>query len=336
MLKVGSETEFNNLGSNGNPILRNKPNHVMIGPAVFTLAKGSQRIKASTLAFRIIDRIVNGDDESSSGRVTNEGAAEESLARTDADFVAKRSGHNEVIDLLDSDAWGGGPTWDDDSDEGDAVTESITTSQKILLRPRGGAGGTDVTTEAYQDVGDIDDEQQGAGNADGSQAESNLTDTDDIEHLLAWLWACEKKMVTAPKLSDLIYDNTLVHKIRNIRAKLIPKDQNNTEPSSIASRDRGGLMMLDEDSRGLPGFRTDRIAAAQMNAEGLSNLASTTKDIADVLERMESNRRTEQRKKDSDKSFLSETSAPCKGSSSRKYAPMNLAKCLNTPDSKKA
>ena len=114
--------------------------------------------------------------------------------------------------------------------------------------------------------------------------------------------------MTAPKLSDPIYDNTLVaRRIRNIRSKLIPKDRqqdnNNVEPSSTSFRDRGGITV--DPGEPLPNrSRMDRIAAAELNADGLSNLASTTKDIADVLERMENNRRTEQRKKDSDKSFL--------------------------------
>ena len=57
MLKVESETDFAKLRGNGNTILREKPNHMMIGPAVFLLAGGAQRIKATTLAYQIISRI---------------------------------------------------------------------------------------------------------------------------------------------------------------------------------------------------------------------------------------------------------------------------------------
>jgi hypothetical protein len=49
MCGVESETDFADLRANGSAILRDKPNHMMIGPAVFTLANGAQRIRASKM-----------------------------------------------------------------------------------------------------------------------------------------------------------------------------------------------------------------------------------------------------------------------------------------------
>lgn len=128
-------------------------------------------------------------------------------------------------------------------------------------------------------------------------------DDDHIEHLLAWLWACEKKMVVSPKLSDPIYDDTLLTRLRNIRSKLgtdVPKSER--RGSNETSPRRPNITSTPPDGN------VNRISMsndfAVSSNDGLSNLALTTKEIAEVLERMESNRRAESRKKENDKSFL--------------------------------
>ena len=68
MWTVESETEFSDLRGNGNTILREKPNHMLIGPAVFNLAQGAQRVRARTMAYQIISRLrdnYNSDDPAS-------------------------------------------------------------------------------------------------------------------------------------------------------------------------------------------------------------------------------------------------------------------------------
>jgi hypothetical protein len=66
LLKTNSEDNFANLKGGGNTILQNKPNHMMIGPAVFMIADGVQCIQDKTLAYRIICKINKGADEASS------------------------------------------------------------------------------------------------------------------------------------------------------------------------------------------------------------------------------------------------------------------------------
>jgi hypothetical protein len=61
---LGAETEeaFKELPSEGNGILANKPNHVLITPEVFRIAKGNKSVSAKKLAFDIISWL-EADDE---------------------------------------------------------------------------------------------------------------------------------------------------------------------------------------------------------------------------------------------------------------------------------
>lgn len=311
MLRADSENDFANLRGEGNTILRDKPNHMMIGPSVFSIAEGAQRIQAKTLAFRIICRInegtnslvsgSGGDQYSTIGTLAKDTNRDEQAGSTDADHaisdtpsINPRPTTNDVIDILDSKAR---PTR---ARKGKHVERP---DEIEIQRPRGGAGvnlqEVDGTRTARDD-GDRDDDRGDAG--------SIATQPDDaahIEHLLAWLWACEKKMVPSPKLDDPIYDTTLISRIRGIRSKLhadgTPRprapnadgDDSTRWPNPHTPRGNGN-----------PASTSALRTAGGVDESGLSNLALTTKEIAGVLERMENNRRMEQKKKESDKSFL--------------------------------
>ena len=308
MWKVESETAFMNLRGNGNPILRDKPNHMMIGPAIFTLAGGAQRIRAKTLAFQIISRIRDetGDDSASSalgGSILDDAEADAENTHMTPPPTTSRSRTTDVIEIFDSGHREGSlgeddtdaQHWDDDED------------RALLQRPRGGA---DDPSANENDPGTV---TAGGASGDGSSNESPTDDSNDhIEHLLSWLWACEKKMVVSSKLSDPIYDDLLVSRLRTIRTKLDEAPNNEQERGNRRHVHRPGSPSTGvgnvSERRKTNTFNTrptDRQSDVNAIATaGLSSLATTTKEIADVLERMEMNRRQEHTKKESDKSFL--------------------------------
>jgi hypothetical protein len=134
-----------------------------------------------------------------------------------------------------------------------------------------------------------------------------LDDTAQIEHLLSWLWACERKMVPASKLSDPIYDTLLVTRLRGIRSKL--DNPNQTSTTHTRSQDNpartGAPFNRSDNSTARRPSEVNEVARqGRVATDGLSDLALTTKEIAEVLERMETNRRQEHKEKENDKSFL--------------------------------
>jgi hypothetical protein len=297
MWEVGSETEFSNLRSSGNNILREKPNHMMIGPAVFDLAGGVQRrVRAGSLAYEIITRLRDQDDSledpSDEGKEPLAQSHHSDKTREDRTYnkftenattstppttnKARRRPpeRTDVIELSRG-------VLADGNDDESGGTPSPLDNTAILQRPRGGAGAN----------------VNPADNLPGTTLTEN---NDHIEHLLAWLWACEKKIVSS-KLSDPIYDDLLLPRLRGIRTKLnagppvVPThiDQGETPPRTDTNTTGWQHATREEDPLSLSN-----------NARGLSNLALMTKEIAEVLERMESNRCQENRKKEDDKSFL--------------------------------
>ena len=306
MLKVVSETEFSELRGNGNNILQEKPNHMLIGPAVFNLADGAQRVRARTLAFQIISRLqdnYDSDDDpaSESDRGTDDNAHLGVNTPPATNPVARRpEGAGErVIEILDSGSRAAALPDDDDDDSDDHIDTRNTPddTSDILQRPRGGKGGAGTRNE--------EPAKRHTDNTtvDSPPSANQSADDDHIDHLLAWLWACEKKMVVVSKLSDPIYDDTLLTRLRSIRTKLsvgAPKQEHGGSDDSAPPAYRLNNTVPDGD----PNRRSMADEFAINSSDGLSNLALTTKEIAEVLERMESNRRAEHRKKENDKSFL--------------------------------
>ena len=321
MLKIDSEDDFANLKGGGNTILQNKPNHMMIGPAVFMIAEGAQRIQAKTLAHRIIRKIKEGDDASSAHT-----ASKRNATYNNDDHKSDDGMNNE--DDIEEEVPSTPPTIRNPADESviDLLDSGLRTSTRQgrrggnrhpteieLQRPRGGAG-VDAPLQ------EVDGNQEGdEDHADEYSNETYPEDPRHIEHLLAWLWACEQKMVPCPKVQDPIFDDAFVARARRIRSKL------NEEPGMSGNHSPHARNDADNDHRdGYSNSTTnsthdDRGARARstthkedatslrsrdLHETGLSNLAMTTKEIAGVLERMENNRRQEHRKKESDKSFL--------------------------------
>lgn len=305
MLNTDSETDFANLRSNGNNILRNKPNHMMIGPAVFLLAEGAQRIRAKTLAYQIINRLRDDVDNSSTGNDTIRNdrapdptpvANDDNKEGTDTPLPPSSSNttRDNFIELLDSRNRGISQMNEDD-DQGFSVE---------VQRTRGGGPTThdelDTTTD---DIGD--------DVAYSVTGDAPIEDTEHIEHLLAWLWACEKKMVPAARTSDPIYDSPLVSRLRNIRSKLTNVHTDETATTRTPAG-RADSAIDRRNQRGPVGSASSTVARNSSlhhndsigTNDGLSDLALTTKEIANVLERMETNRRQEHNKQENDKSFL--------------------------------
>ena len=301
MWGVESETDFADLRANGNTILRDKPNHMMIGPAVFALADGTQRIRARTLAYQIVARIRDHDDSEDSSeqkeahaRPPGDGGTQQSL--NPGTPPANPAHTDNFIEILDSASRGAPPVDGYDSGSPDRGS-SMLDDTDLLQRPRGGMGKDDTDDDLAR--GNDDEANDSVSHA------MPLDDSDHIEHLLAWLLACEKKMVASAKLSDPIYDDLLLTRLRSIRAKLDvdqPKSRlrgaTRTETTPIAQYPDSDRPTVSRHSR--PADTTP----AYNPSDGLANLALTTKDIAAVLERMENNRRHENKKKESDKSFL--------------------------------
>ena len=265
----------------------------MIGPAVFALTEGAQMVRAKTLAFQIISRLRDDDDDKSSSSrdepyVDKAGNQEGTLTTASApsppsnlvttDRILHRGPRSEGDDS-------------DDQDRDHNLLDDI-----VLQRPRGGSGSTPATNGNPSN-----DSVTGEPTGDSSSNDETPTDDDHIEHLLTWLWACEKKMVASPKLFDPIHDDQLIARLRSIRAKL----NENEGPGHRAANDPLQTLAT-ETTRDAAGLSSpiDQNNIRETATAGLSSLAMTTKEIAEVLERMETNRRQEHKKKENDNSFL--------------------------------
>jgi hypothetical protein len=104
MRKVESETEFSELRGNGNIILREKPNHMLIGPAVFNLAEGAQRVRARTLAYQIISRLRDNYDSDDPASESGAGDVDQYRAHTSPTtnpVTRELEGGDHVMELLD-------------------------------------------------------------------------------------------------------------------------------------------------------------------------------------------------------------------------------------------
>ena len=192
----------------------------------------------------------------------------------------------------------------DDESEMDPRDEDLFEDE--IQRPRGGGPNTGELGIA-DTTGTVGAEAGGA--TDGSENNTSSDETDHIEHLLAWLWACEKRMVVNSKISDPIYDDLLVARLRSIRSKLDSTDPTNHGPGGQPRNNNRARHPIPASSGNYdPGHlkddREDQSATNRTRSDGLSDLALTTKEIAEVLERMENNRRQEHTKKENDKSFL--------------------------------
>jgi hypothetical protein len=63
MVGVDTAEAFGNLPEEGNEILQGKPNHVMVTPEVYHIAGGAKTVKATELAFRIIEWLQPEEDD---------------------------------------------------------------------------------------------------------------------------------------------------------------------------------------------------------------------------------------------------------------------------------
>ena len=63
MLDVESADAFVDLAAQGNTIFRQKPNHIMIHPAVFFIADGAATVRSKELAIAIVDNFRVDPDE---------------------------------------------------------------------------------------------------------------------------------------------------------------------------------------------------------------------------------------------------------------------------------
>jgi hypothetical protein len=112
-------------------------------------------------------------------------------------------------------------------------------------------------------------------------------------------------MVPASRTSDPIYDEQLVSRLRSIRSKLTNVRAGDT--TATTRTPAGNIADTDSDDRRTQRGTTNNTSPHHHESgtnEGLSDLALTTKEIANVLERMETNRRQEHSKKENNKSFL--------------------------------
>jgi hypothetical protein len=85
MLEAVTADEFVNLEAQGNTILRQKPNHVMIHPAVFFIADGAATVRSKELAITIIENLrvdLEEDDEEEKEKKGKEAAGMELLHAT--------------------------------------------------------------------------------------------------------------------------------------------------------------------------------------------------------------------------------------------------------------
>ena len=85
MLEAVTADEFANLEAQGNTILRQKPNHVMVHPAVFFIADGAASVRSKELAIAIIDNLrvdLEEDDEEETDKKGKEAAGMELLLAT--------------------------------------------------------------------------------------------------------------------------------------------------------------------------------------------------------------------------------------------------------------
>ena len=83
MMETQSGLEFSNLDEEGNEILQDMPNHVMVNPDIYDVAEGEKTIQAAKLAGDIIKwlKVDESDDEDVAELKRNEaGAAETVLA----------------------------------------------------------------------------------------------------------------------------------------------------------------------------------------------------------------------------------------------------------------
>ena len=83
LIGVDTAEEFSELEAEGNVILKNKPNHVFIGPDTFFFTKGAKTTRAGTLAMHIADRFredPDDDDQVNTARLAEAKEAELLLA----------------------------------------------------------------------------------------------------------------------------------------------------------------------------------------------------------------------------------------------------------------
>ena len=72
MLGADTAVEFMNLTAEGNTILAEKPNHIMVTPEIFDIAKGNKTVDAKKLAFDIISWLEEDEDDEEELRVLKE------------------------------------------------------------------------------------------------------------------------------------------------------------------------------------------------------------------------------------------------------------------------
>jgi hypothetical protein len=136
---------------------------MMIGPAVFLLAKGSQRIRAKTLAYQIISRLRDAADDFSTGDDTVRNAETPDMMTgtdhhdndkkgTDTPLPPSRPNRDNVIDRLDSGDHGISQGNEDDEVSDEAFSVEV-------QRTRGGGPATthdemlEATTEDFGESG---------------------------------------------------------------------------------------------------------------------------------------------------------------------------------------
>jgi hypothetical protein len=209
---------------------------MMIGPSVFLIAEGAQRIRAKTLAYEIIKRLRDQGDDHSSIVVEDEaldGDDQPNPVSVSHERTATLPGSNkpgkktkgEAIESLDSVSKG--ISFRDEEDDTRSSVEHDDTENDMqesyieVQRPRGGGPTPASKTTPPRDVDGNDNDNDSGNDPTG--------DTEHIEHLLAWLSACEKKLVPAAKVSDPIYDTLLVSAPQGhpIKAQSFPQAINN-------------------------------------------------------------------------------------------------------------
>ena len=72
MLEAASADAFAGLVTEGNPILNDRPNHLLISPRVFVLADGARTVSAKVIPFEIIKALVAEADDNSERQAEKE------------------------------------------------------------------------------------------------------------------------------------------------------------------------------------------------------------------------------------------------------------------------